>query len=91
MTDCSGFIQPLNLECLFVNTFAGSYDIFLGIAFLVIAIIAGKFRIMNIGVAVLYGLFVIIMANVFTGWMMIAILLLGFAIGFTASKLMKSY
>jgi hypothetical protein len=88
---CEGFIAPLDLECLFVNTFAGSYDIFIGIAFIAIAILAGKFKIMNIGVAVLYGLFIILISvlSVFKGWLMLVILILGFAIAFTASKLIK--
>ena len=91
MVDCSGFIQPLNLQCLFVNTLAGSYDIFFGIAFVAIAILAGKFRILNIGVAIIYGLFAIIMSTIFNGWLMIAILILGLALGTIVSKVLKSY
>lgn len=85
----TGFIQPLNLECLFVNTLSGNYEIFLGLAFIAIAILAGKFRMMNTGVAIMYGLFVILVSLTFNGWLMLVVLLLGFAVGSTISKFMK--
>lgn len=89
MVTCTGFIQPLDLQCLFVNTLAGSNDIFIGIAFLAIAIVCGKFRIMNIGVALMYGLFIILVSLVFNGWLMLVVLILGLAFAFSASKLIK--
>lgn len=86
---CSGFIAPLDLECLFVNTLAGSKEIFLALAFIAIAILAGKFRMLNIGVAVMYGLFIILVSLTFTGWLMLVVLILGFGAAFTISKLVK--
>jgi hypothetical protein len=86
---CTGFIQPLDLQCLFVNTLAGSVEIFMGLAFLAIAIIAGKFRMLNITVAIMYGLFIILVTFIFNGWLMLMVLLLGFAISFSVSKLVK--
>lgn len=86
---CEGFIQPLDLECIFVNTLAGSMDIFIGIAFLTIAILAGKFRMVSIGIALMYGLFIILMSVIFNGWLLILLLLLGIAIAFAFSKIVK--
>ena len=39
MVSCSGFIQPLNLQCILVNAFAGSMEIFMFIALMVIALL----------------------------------------------------
>jgi hypothetical protein len=86
---CTGFIQPLDLECLFVNTFAGSYDIFIGIAFVVIAILAGKFKMMNITIALMFGLFVILTTLTFQGWLLILLLISGFGIAYWVSKTVK--
>lgn len=86
---CTGFIQPLDLECLFVNTFAGSMDIFIGVAFLVIAIIAGRFRMMNITIGLMYGLFIILTTWIFTGWLLLLLLICGFGIAYWFSKTVK--
>jgi hypothetical protein len=89
MVDCSGWIQPLDLECIFVNTFSGSMDIFMGVAFLVIAILAGKFKMMNITIALMYGLFVILTTWVFTGWLLLMLLITSFGIAYWFSKTVK--
>ena len=44
---CDGFIQPLNLECVFVNFLAGDWIIFGILAVLFIIGLAGTFRMSN--------------------------------------------
>ncbi len=59
---------PLDLETLLVANFAGSAEIFLFVAIIVLSFLAGKLRIPN-GVSLsLFAIFVMIMAGtVFTG------------------------
>ena len=90
MTDCSGFLQPLDLECIFVNTLAGSMDIFIAIAFFGISILAGMFKMMNISVAVMVGLFAIVMSNFIGGFYLLAILLFGIVIALWLSRMVKT-
>jgi hypothetical protein len=89
MVDCSGFIQPLNLECLFVNTLAGSRLIFIGIAMLAMFVLAGKFRMSNIVVALMFGLFFILITFTMEGWIMIMLLIVGFGLAYWFSKTVK--
>jgi len=63
MTNCTGYIEPLNLECIFVNNFAGSPDYFLGLAFIVLAALSGIFRMNQTIFLILVGLFVTLMAG----------------------------
>lgn len=50
---CSGFIYPLDLDCIFVNTFAGSPLIFMFISYIAIAALSAFFKFSG---AVLLGL-----------------------------------
>jgi len=47
MSTCSGFIEPLNLQCVLVNMFAGNTEIFLFIALLIVSAIAARFKMRN--------------------------------------------
>jgi len=44
MATCTGFIEPLNLRCLLVNTFAGNSLIFILISFIFVLGTAAYFR-----------------------------------------------
>ena len=44
MVTCTGFIEPLNLKCLLVNTFAGGPTLFYFIALLSIVSMAAFFK-----------------------------------------------
>lgn len=90
MADCSGFIAPLNLQCLLVNNFAGSMEIFTFIAFMFIAGIGAYFRMVNWVVLVMLALFAIIMAQFFQGIYFLAILIAGLVVGYILSKIVKS-
>ena len=90
MTDCTGFLQPLDLECLLVNTLAGGMDIFIALAVFGIAILAGTFRMLNITVVIMFGLFAIIMSNFIGGFYLLVILLFGLVISYWISKMIKT-
>jgi hypothetical protein len=47
MTDCSGFIQPFDFECIFVNYLSGDWFIFGLLAILFIFGLATTFRMSN--------------------------------------------
>ena len=62
MVDCTGFIEPLNLQCLLVNTLSGSMNIFILIAFIFISSMAAFFRMSNIIAMSMFALFGVIMS-----------------------------
>jgi len=59
---CADYIEPLNLECIFVNIFAGSTDIFVMMAMILIALGAGYFRMRGIIAVSMFALFTVIMS-----------------------------
>ena len=63
MVTCTGFIEPLNLECLLLNTFAGTTTIFTFIAFISIAALAAMFRMRNDVAMIMLVLFGLIFSN----------------------------
>lgn len=70
------WIEPLDLETLLVNTFAGSYEIFVGIMLIFIAGLAAYFRIPTELSLILIGLFFIVMSPfIGSGYMFITILI----------------
>lgn len=89
MADCSGFIQPLNLECLLVNTFAETTTIFLFIAYIFIAVMGAYFRMMNPVVVIMFGIFAILFANSFGGIYFLVLLIIGLIVGNIFSKLIN--
>lgn len=56
-------VEPLDLEHLFVNIFAGSRDIFFFIAVIFLAFLGAKLRMMNETFLLMLGLFVIFLAG----------------------------
>ena len=89
MVDCTAFIQPLNLECLLVNTLSGNMIIFEFIALLFIAALAAYFRMMNSTLLIMYGVFGIIMAYYFPGIYFLTIIIGGLIVFSIISKLFK--
>jgi|TARA_R100000501_G_C2542631_1_gene60715 hypothetical protein len=43
-----GYIEPFDLEMIFINIFGGSYTIFIAICLLFISIMAAKWRMPNV-------------------------------------------
>lgn len=52
-----GFIEPLAIDTILINIFAGSPEIFMAIAFIVIAMMAAKWRMPNIAYLVVFASF----------------------------------
>lgn len=80
MVDCTGFIEPLNLECLLVNTFAGSDFIFFILATLAIAALSAYFRMSNSLFLVMFVLFGVIFASFASGIYVFIVLMVGLII-----------
>jgi len=89
MADCTGVIEPLNLECLLVNVFAGSMEIFIFFAFIVITIIAAKFKMMNTTFILIFAVFAIIMANFTQGIYFLVLLAAGLIVSLAIGRLAK--
>lgn len=81
--------SPGDLYFWWVNVFAGSMTMFLAIAFLVIAILAGMFRMPTLIVGVMFGLF-IIMLSAYTGTLVLVVLLIaGISIGWIIARFFR--
>lgn len=89
VNDCSGWIEPLNLECWLVNTFAGSMEIFTFVAIIAIAIMGTMFRMLNTTLLIFYGLFAVIMAQFMEGFFFLAVLIAGLIISFGIGRIVK--
>jgi hypothetical protein len=87
--DCTGWLEPLELECLLMNTFAGSIEIFMFVALIAIGIIGTSLRMINVTLLVMYGLFSIIMAQYFEGMFFLTVLIAGLVITFGIGRLAK--
>jgi len=85
------FTEPLNLERIFVNFFAGSMEIFFFIAMAFFAYLAVKFRMPNQVFLILMALFVIMLAGLRYEFLyLLAILLAGLFFYYTLSRIIKS-
>tara|TARA_R100001530_G_scaffold122253_1_gene89828 strand:- start:789 stop:1064 length:276 start_codon:yes stop_codon:yes gene_type:complete len=89
VTSCAGWIEPLNLQCLLVNTFAGTMEIFMFVAMIAIATISARFRMINMITLIMYGLFAILMAQYIEGIYFLAILIIGLVVSFGIGKIAK--
>jgi len=89
MADCTGFIKPLDLECLLVNTFAGTMDIFIFLSMIFIAGVGAYFKMMNTTFLVMFAVFAVIMAQFMSGVFFLVILIAGFISFVGLSKMVK--
>ena len=83
------FIQPLDLQLLFVNTFAGSIEVFMIIAFLAVMALAAFFRMPNILALTLVGLFGVMMAAYSPDFYFLIVLFAGLAIFYGIGRYIK--
>lgn len=89
MADCTGFIEPLNLECLFVNIFAGSTEVFTFLAVIFIAAGAGFFKMNSAVAMIMIGLFAIIMYPFTSALYVLTVFIGGLAAFIILSRIMK--
>jgi len=59
MATCTGYIEPLNLKCLLVNTFSGSPTVFTFIAYFFIVSLAAYFKMSGFVVALIMIVFTV--------------------------------
>lgn len=76
-TVCTGFIEPLNWECLLVNMFAGSMEVFFFLALFFVASVGAYFRMLNATLLIMFALFGIVMAQFSSGIYFLIILVGG--------------
>lgn len=84
---CESFIQPLDLECLFVNTFSGGIAIFIAISIIAIAIMAAKFRMGNFATMAMFGVFVVLFFPILGAELGVIYLILGLILGLVIFKI----
>lgn len=87
MPTCTSFIQPLNLECLFINTFAGGIGIFIAVAIVAIAIMAAKLRMSNFTTMAMFVVFVILFFPILGAELGILYLLMALILGLIIFKI----
>jgi len=85
------WIQPLQLETWLINVFSGNPDIFGSIMLIILATLAGYFRMSGISMFFMMGIFVIL----FSGYIGVTFTVLfaiigGLLVGYWISKLVKN-
>jgi hypothetical protein len=93
MAVCETFFESLNLECLLVNVFSGSIDIFIALAFIFISGICAKFKVPNEIFLILCVLFLSLMVGFFPnilGLWVLVVLIIGFVIFYSIGKIGKN-
>ena len=83
------WINPLDLQTLFVNTFAGSMDLFMILAFFAVASLAALFRMPNAIALTMFALFGVIMAVYSPDFYFLVILFAGIAIFYGIGRYIK--
>ncbi len=94
MPTCSDFIQPLNLECIFINTLSGSMDMFIVIAILAIAGLAGFFKMSNFTTITMFSIFTImlypILGSALSGMYILLLMVITFIVVKQITKVIKN-
>jgi hypothetical protein len=85
----TSWIQPLDLQTLFVNYLSGSLEIFSFIAVLVIAALAATFRMPNQIALIMFVLFGVIMGVYLGGIYFLAIIITSIMVYYSIARLMK--
>jgi len=89
MSDCTGFIQPFDLECSMVNLFAGSMDTFILIALVAIVLIAAAFRLMKSTMLLILCVFTVIMGSYMGGIFFFIVFIVGIIAAYIIGGLIK--
>lgn len=82
------WVEPLELETWIIQIFSGGSNIFLGIALLVISTMAGYFRMTNLALLFVIGMFLLMFSGFISSAMIVFISVIGgLLIGYTISKI----
>jgi len=73
---CTGFIEPLALECILINVFAGTIELFMFIAFIAIAILCARFRMRNGPAMLIFAIFAMMFSS-YMPWLYILVIIVG--------------
>lgn len=84
------FINPLDLQELLVNTFAGSLTIFIFIMIIIIATLAARFKMPNIIALIMFGLFAVFLLNYSNGLFAFVIIITGIVMFYGIGKVIKN-
>ena len=71
------FIEPLNLEKILVNVFSETPEIFLGVALMVIVGMAAYFRMNNLTLLLMVGIFLLMFTPFITSPIIILMMVIG--------------
>lgn len=85
-------IEPLNLQYWLINVLSGDPRIFVLLAFLFIAVVAGIFRMINFGIFLMFIIFIIFMGTFveMQEFYLLIILLIGLLTAISISKIVKN-
>lgn len=81
--------SPFDLYYWFVQTFAGSTTIFFGIALVVMAMIAGMFRMSSNVLAIMFGLFIVMFATYTQDLYLVVLILAAWFVGWSIVRYFK--
>lgn len=85
------YTEPLNLKYIFLNLLAGSPEIFAGIIFVAISILAGRFKMPNIIYALMLVLAGILLYDwIGAGYYIFIILIVGIVVFWVISRIVKN-
>ena len=83
-------IAPLNIEYLFINTFAGRTLLFVGVTLLFIASLSAKFRMPIYVFGMMMVLFSVVIMSIAPWFYILANLMAALLIGYTITRMVKS-
>ena len=82
------WIQPLELQTWLISVFAGTPEIFGGIALLVIATMAATFRMTTVGLFFMIGMFLLMFSGFINSVLLILIAVIGgLALGYLIHRI----
>ncbi len=84
------FVEPLNLEYIFVNSLAGSMEIFFFVAIALFAYLAARFRMPNQVFLMMVAVFILFMAKFYSLFYLLLIVLVGLFFYYVLSKIPKT-
>lgn len=83
--------QPFDLFYWWVNVFAGSLNMFLAIAFLIIAMLSGMFRFPTMITGIMFALFIVMLSAALsvTSFYILVLFILALIVGWSLARLLK--
>lgn len=84
----AAWLEPLKLEPIFVNIFAGDPTYFTVLALIIISAVAGFFRMTTLTLFFMIGLFIFMFSGVTTNYFLVLFsIIAGLVVGFVISKI----